>query len=153
MNMKLAAKITARNNVNFLANQTMPKILAALAPFVGQKVRLKEGGMTSKVIAVLRPFYSDARCARVWFNVRPYGLEVHFQVVVGGENSSTMQEHGCDLGRVENGILSKIYDHQPLRTDWTSLEVEKSRTDAQAAREAMHAAEFAFRHFGTHDHN
>lgn len=153
MNQKLASKVNARNQVNALSNEKQLAIRTALLPFVGHKVRLAAGGMTTKVAAALAPFASDARCARIWFSVREYGLEARFVVTVGSEHGSTCQEYGCDLGRVSNGILTNLHDQQALRTDWTVEEVEKARTDAQAAREAMHAAEWQFRHFGTHDHN
>lgn len=149
MNQKLASKVNARNQVNALSNEKQLAIRTALLPFIGQKVRLKAGGTTAKLDAALAPFVSNDRCARIWFCVRCYAIEARFEVVVDG----TRQEYGCDLGRVENNVLTQLRDQQALRTDWTAEEVEKAREDALAAREAMHTAEFAFRHFGTHDHN
>lgn len=153
MNQKLASKVNARNQVNALSNEKQLAIRTALLPFIGQKVRLKQGGMTAKLEAALAPFVSDARCARIWFNVRCYAVEVRFVVTVGSEHGSTSQEYGCDIGRVENGILTQLRDQQALRTDWTVEEVETARKQAEEARDAMRAAEFKLCHFGTHDNN
>lgn len=155
MNNKLAAKVSARNYVNSLANDLLPEILEAVKPFIGKKVALQTGGMSAKLDAALARFRSSTVTNQIWFHARTYTLEVFFrtcQSVVGG-NSCVYAEQAVTFAELErnNGNLKEIYPAKTFRTDFFAEEIELARRDVTVAREAMRAAEWRLAGFGEHD--
>lgn len=156
MNNKLAAKVSARNYVNALANDLLPEILEAVKPFIGKKVALQTGGMSGKLSAALTRFCSSTVTNHVWFSARTYTLEVTFktcQGIVGGNGGCVYAEQAVTFGELErnNGNLKEIYPARTFRTDFTVEEIETTRKAAEAARSAMREAEYKLCGFGTHD--
>lgn len=156
MNNKLAAKVSARNYVNALANDRLPKILEAVRPFIGKKVALQTGGMSAKLDAVLDIFRQTNLTDQVWFNARTYTLEVTFKTCVGingGNGSCVYAEQAVTFAELErnSGNLKEIYPARTFRTDFTVEEIETARNEVTVARDAMRAAEWKLIGFGEHD--
>lgn len=156
MNNKLAAKISARNYVNSLANDLLPEILEAVKPFLGKKVALQTGGLSAKMNEALKPFRSSSVTNHVWFSARTYTLEVNFrtcQGIVGGNGGCVYAEQAVQFAELErnNGNLKQLYPAKTFRTDFSTEEIETARHNVKVARDAMHEAEWKLVGFGEHD--
>lgn len=155
MNHKLDAKIAARNHVNALANDRLPKIREAVKPFLGKKVALQGGGMTAKLDAALSIFRATNLTDQVWFNARTYTLEATFKTCfkVQGENGCVYAERAVTFAELErdSNNLKQLYTTTTFRTDYTVQEIEIARKAVTVARDAMRAAEWQLVGFGEHD--
>lgn len=156
MNMKLAAKISARNSVNAVANAMLPEILEAVKPFLGKKVALQGGGMSAKLDAALKTFRSYVTMNQIWFSARRYSLEVTFKTCVSirdGNGGCVYAEQAVTFAELErdNGNLKQLYPARTFRTDFTAKEVEDARKEVTVARDVMRAAEWKLVGFGEHD--
>ena len=150
----LEAKVAAVNAANACAALIWPKLAAALAPFVGQKVVKADGSLIAKVEAKL-PELPNAGNLSVTFNsgVR-YSLVWRVQANVQTSGGVSMYDE-CSMhvgaldGEAEFDRLREIGSIAPGRSDWTADEVIRKRAAWLAARRALTEAELALSPFNS----
>lgn len=146
---RLSAKVRAQNKVNQIAAQHAPAFLAALAPFVGQKIYKADGEFTAKVKAAL-PKGTDG-----YFNSSNYSLSRVFRLsepVIGQSGSEYMQAT-VYFGKVDNGILVELWPFkaEDFRTDYNVEEIVQAREELRAAQAAVSRAQGKLQVFGEFD--
>ncbi len=142
----LAAKVAARNKVNAEIRQSVPILLAAMRPFVGQKIEKVDGSFTRK--------FKDAmpQVGYVWY-LSIYNVIRTFRADAEGPRHTNYQESQVYLGKTSDGILEELYDFNDAdyRIDFTEAEVYEQRRAVKVARDAMQAWQSKLFYFGEHD--
>ena len=159
----LAAKVAARNIVNKTARDMLPAMLAALAPFVGQKVVLATGQLSAKVKAALPQSDhvpgSGYGTPQWWYDSGAgYTLRATVKVCCGSEakgyTSGHYAEQDISLGELDkhSGTLVKLCDGHVFPSDFTEAGVIVARTALRIAQKALDDARgLEIHHFGEHD--
>ena len=148
----LAAKVAAFNSAHKEANRLVPLVLAALAPFVGQKVMKATGGMMQKVKEAL-PEMPNTVPLSIWLrDSHGYSLILNVKACQSyGDHFCTYAEACPYVAELKDGILSKLYDFTPYRTDFTAGEVLEKRETLAKAKQAARDAESALYPFGEYE--
>jgi hypothetical protein len=138
MKTALAAKVSARNKVNKLANDSYPKIIEALKPFLGQKILKVNGTLMEKVAKVL----PKIDCYRAYYTCGAgYSLKVEITEFetspdrFGDGSIAHYQETSLYLGDLTTGVLTKLYDAPNHRTDFTEEEIIQTREKIKEFKE------------------
>lgn len=152
---QLTAKVAARNLANKTTLETVPKVLAALAPFVGQKVCLATGGLSAKLRAALEPFTLNTVPVSIWVSAG-HVLRLHVKTCVSGEHCCSYMENTAYLGDLDAGNLSKLFEFSPekdYRADFTEADVLAMREELKTARNAFERSRDRLCNtgFGEHD--
>ena len=146
---KLAAKVFAVNAVNAEINRIAPLFLEAFRPLVGQKI-MKVGGVMEKFAKLI-----PARSPSIHhFYRNPSDYTLSFTV----KDCQSLEGYGCVyyegtfyVGDVPNGVLSKLYEFTPLRTDYTEAEILEARAEVEAAKNSVLTAQHKLFSFGEYD--
>lgn len=137
MNNKLTAKVAARNRVAAYVKEVAPQILAALTPFVGQKVELATGELSAKAKKALEPFLGNKDKIQIYRGSSNYSLYFVFKT------SESLPEYSCIydevsfyVGDLSGGILTKINEFKPenYKSDWNAAEIAQTLAAAEAKR-------------------
>lgn len=158
----LTAKVTATNAAHAKLIAVVPQILAAIAPFHGQKVELASGGLSKKFSEILDPFREHSHACRVYFDHSGYSLRVSVDVSADHYrrcgNNFTCSQRGAAyfyLANVHGGILGDSYEFKPdeYRTDFTPEAVSAVRAELEAAKKALSAIQSRLHPFGEYEQN
>lgn len=160
MNTKLENKIEVRNRCNATTNLLTPRIFAAIAPFVGQKVKTAQCNRTVKFDNAIKAAgflgytrsSDDSSTIHVWMS-QSFNLTVSVHVTFRGEDGESYPaESIIYVGMLEGGTLEKLFvQSQGLRTDFNAREILATRTLVEATRAALQEAESNLYTFGEHD--
>ena len=149
----LAAKVAAVNMANEYANELRPILLAAFAPYVGQKITKNDGTLLEKVKKTLPEMPSHAGLS-VFRRNDSYCLVYTVKTCIGyGEHSCVYHEASLYLYRF-NGATLTPWDGcqwENLRTNYNEAEVLELRAKNDEAKRAARAAESALYPFGEWD--
>lgn len=161
---KLAAKVAAHNLTNAKINLLFPLYQAALTPFVGQKVVLKGGGLVSKLAKAFDAIREDNKDAAThfWTNVYNYSINIGIRGNAyyefpckhsyDGKASGHMSaENGFTLGDLKDGVLIKLSDFEPRKTNYSAQEVFEKRQAYAAAKQIADDAKSALFPFEEYD--
>lgn len=159
---QLDAKVYARNRVAQKINELAPALIAALTPFVGQKV-MKIGGMVQKVQAIVDSIL-PANGPGAEFHIYRYGSDYSLTWTVkldafykqGNPRFADYTPHisveeSFYVGHLQGAILEKMYENTPRRTDYTVHEVKAARLALEAAKAAVSKAQSALCPFDEFD--
>jgi hypothetical protein len=154
MERRLTCQVNARNQVNQMANEWLPKIKTVLEKWVGQKVSLITSGEPVKLKAELEALGMPNEWAKqisVLFN--SYTARVWFKVCVSIGDESNTAEETCYLGDVTNGLILKDlnYQHKTFKTDYNKEDVIKARKVLKDAEEVVSKARSALYPFSEHN--
>lgn len=164
-NTTLEAKIAARNKVNALALEMAPKMIAALAPFVGKKIINQGGGLAAKVRACL-PDDPCTPSVSWWYSANNYSVSVNFKVCEHSKGTRYGKEwngeicQGCignymethiTLAVVDGNNLERLGPEPHLRTDYTGEAIQAARVALRAAQSALDDARSNLSGFGEYD--
>jgi len=150
----LSAKVAARNEVNSIANVRFADAVAALQPFVGQKVCKVDGSLLEKVKKALPETGTDPHC---WYSTgHGYNLVLNVKVCTSARTKGDYQlahyaEATVYLGHLNNGVLTGLYEAPNYKTDYTEQFVRKARLEAEQADKVKREAESKIHHFGMYD--
>lgn len=150
----LSAKIAARNEVNAIANASFADAIAALQPFVGQKVCKVDGSLLEKVKKALPDTSLDPHC---WYSTgHGYSLVLNVKVITSAATKGDYQiahyaEATVYLGHLSNGVLTELYDAPSYKTDYTEDFVRAARLEAESADKVKREAESKVHYFGMYD--
>lgn len=148
---KLQAKVRAVNRANKEAIDLYNILVPIIAPFVGEKVELKGGGLTAKVKTLLPDFPCTPQL-HIHRHISNYSLA---WTVKTGELVGTygwiFHEVTVYVGDLKDGVLTKIIIPSNRRTDYTEEEVKKNREKLNNVEKAMRAAQSALYPFGEYD--
>ena len=150
----LEARVRAYNAANTIANEYSPKLAEALQPFVGEKVILATGKLTSKVNEKLKPLLEEIRAkgGQIWRRDTSYSINYGLLCSeANGHHTCTSAEVWLNIGEISGDQLVKLYPIETRRTDWTAAEVIEARKKAQLLHDQLSEAESAFRAFGYND--
>lgn len=157
----LAAHIEARNFINKKHNDFHPLAMAAMAPFVGQKICKADGSLLAKVEKCLADFvplvltegwqayYSTGHGYNLTLNLKAWR-----QVQKAGEKYSVScyEETALYIAHLQNGILTSLYsDLDKRRTDFTEAEIAKARLEVDKRKEQLREAQSKLAQFGEYD--
>lgn len=142
----LHAKVAARNSANAQARQFAPSFLAALAPFVGTKIKLATGEFSAK-------FKAAMPSAGEYWNRSDYSLSRVFKTCENGARGCYYAEATVYFGTIDGGVLTELSPFNPddFRVNYNAEEIAAARLDVRAKREALQRAESALCLFGEHD--
>jgi hypothetical protein len=163
---QLAAKVAACNKANAYINTVQPLLVAALAPFLGKKIRKADSVLTEKaraaLEAVLPPDDRGYRGIRHWFDCR--GGSSLFICVSANESYETRHANQCStyceahtcIGAITGGsdltsIAPPLASEHLRRTDYTTEEIRLARERVKEAKRALSQAESAIIDFGEYD--
>jgi hypothetical protein len=153
----LEAKIGARNEVNDLANKLSPAIFEAIRPLVGTKV-FNAGAVISQKLRKCLPELPNTVEASAYYSTgHGYSFVVVFKTSTmypdrtGDHYCASYAEDTVYLANIDGLTVSKLYDFQPRRTDYTAAEVIAARAELKLAKNAVSAAQSKLYHFGEHD--
>ena len=143
---KLAAKVAARNAVNADIRFVAPQYLAAMAPFVGQKIVKCDGDFTKAFLSAM------PKGGSYWRN-SGYSAAMVFIRDEQGPGHHQRQESVVYLGDLTNGVLVKLCPFNPndFRIDYTSAEVEEQRRLLKIAECEVSKLKSKLNDFGTFD--
>ena len=148
-NEHIEAKVKARNRLNKEIFNIVPAVFAALAPFVGQKIELANGGLTNKVTKALPVLPNTTRLHAHYSTGHGYSLTVTIRTC---ENTSSFCEYTetvIYLGDLSNGVLTRIFE-QPNPKDYPTqfstdtvlsleAEIRKTESELSALRSRLNA--------------
>lgn len=153
----LQAKVEARNLANAAALEYGPRIIAALAPFVGKPIQNRDGSKSAKLVkalaalnlpdSMLTPLQVVVRLESHWFRAE-------FRTRVSTGCSSQYGSQTVTLGDLDGQVLKKLANPPTAsycRTDYTAEEILAARLAAEVAREALRDAERALCGFGEYE--
>lgn len=161
-NIRLAAKIAARNAANQTALEVAPRIIEALAEFAGQPLKTKQGDKTAKLEKALtaldlpNQFGNDGNRLQVIVKVDTYWLRAEVWCSRSTGQGSASEHVTVTLGDMDGRTLKSVCAvPSPVahRTDFTVAEIAQARKDVEVMRDALRAAEFKLAGFGEHDCN
>lgn len=159
----LAAKVAAVNRANAEARRLYPLLVAAFAPYYGQKVIKVNGDVLASVEKTLPPLpgWGDTANRLCVYRNRVSSYALSYVVKVSenyaGPHGDQCVYHEvtiypCDLdgpnAKAPSGGGEWVLT---ARTDWTAEEVSALRVTAAKAREAARNAESALQPFGEYD--
>lgn len=151
----LAAHIAARNFINQKHNDFHPLVMAAMAPFVGQKVCKADGSLLAKVEKCLPPIAITEGWQAYYSTGHGYSLTLNLkawrQVQKAGEKYSVScyEETALYIANLQNGILISLYsDLDKRRTDFTEAEIMQARLEVSRRKEQLSEAESKLFQFG-----
>ena len=155
----LSAKIAARNEVNTLANTSFPDAVAALQPFVGQKVCKVDGSLLAKVEKALPPaLHANGNEAHTWYSTgHGYSLVLNVETCTSAKGKTNdyqiaqYAESTVYLGHLQNGVLTGLCDAPSLKTDYSEDFVREARLEVEKADKAKREAESKIHYFGLYD--
>ena len=158
MELRLTCQVNARNQVNQMANEWLPKIKTVLEKWLGQKVSLITGGKPVKLKAELEALGMPNELAKqIIVSFDTYSAKVQFRICVSIGRESRSTEQTCYLGDMENGFVLKDlhYQHETFKTDYNKEDVIKARNALNKALkdadEAVSKARYALYPFSEHD--
>ena len=158
MERRLTCQVNARNQVNQMINEWLPKIKAVLQPWIGQKVSLVTGGKTAKVREQLNQLgLPSERQKQITVSFDNYTAKAFFRVGVSIGDQSKSAEETCYLGDLINGFVLKDlhYEHSTYKTNYDKEDVIKARKALKDAEEAfssvISSARSALYPFSEHD--
>lgn len=158
----LEAKVAGRNRLNAHINQLFPLVVAALTPFVGQKIFKADGSLFAKIANALPPIGSvthvptTAQVIQSWKHSSEYSIAFGLRLTEyyhhqrRGQSSQTTDDT-VYFGEVSKGILIKLLPFHPLKTDYSAAEVISNRADYDAKETAARDAKSKLYLFGEHD--
>jgi hypothetical protein len=154
----LQAKIAARNEVNAIANARFADAVAALQPFVGQKVCKVDGSLLAKVEKALTPTEGGRGGEpHTWYSTgHGYSVTLNVKVCTSARTKGDYQiahyaEDTIYLGDLSNGVLTRLYDAPNRRTDYSEDFVRAARLEVEKADKAKREAESKVHYFGLYD--
>lgn len=150
----LDAMVTAQNNVNKAALERWPQMLDALRPFVGSKVINADGTISKKVRAALPELPHDVALSG-HYSSTDYSLSARLKTCEchagRGCELANYAERNLHLGEISRGILTKLGDVQPLRTNYSAPDVEQLRQQLKGAKARVSELESQLWPFGEYD--
>lgn len=154
---QLAAKVAARNNVNRLALEMVPRMVDALKPLVG-KVVLNQGAVISAKLYKALPEREHSPQRSWYYSGSKYSLTVCFKTCeqyagryAGDYCCACYAEQWATLAEIENHAIKALVNGQTFRTDYTVEEILAARKEVEAAQAALDAAESKLCGFGKFD--
>jgi exosome complex RNA-binding protein Rrp4 len=153
---QLEAKVGARNAVNAFALEKVVEMVAALEPFIGQKI-LNQGDLLSAKVKAALP---DTECSvdrHYWYSANRYSVYANFKTSQCSQSNhpdtqlAGYAEISFCLGEIEGGKLIKVQANHVARTDYTVAEVLQARLELKAAQEALSKAQSKLAGFGEFD--
>ncbi len=151
----LAAKVEARNKLNKNILEQVPKLIEALKPFVGKKIKLATGGFT-KTIQVCFPSGTVDDVQFFLSSSSRYSVYAHFRTSVNTPTRTVYAENEVAIGGMSDGqTLEKVCEFLPVyyRTDYTEGEVTEHRASVEYHEDKARHHEHALTHFGRHDNS
>lgn len=155
---RLKARIEARNLANAAILEYAPKILAAIAPLVGELMRTKEGYRSAKLQKALDGILCQvAGFPRIQCIVRPdtYWFRAAFCVsVLCADGGSVYDTQTVNLGEMDGRTLKSVGEAPTpacYRTDYTAEEILAAREEVSIAKAAVRDAERKLCFFGEFD--
>jgi hypothetical protein len=154
---RLEAKVRAKNRLNALILELMPKILVAAAPFVGKRVSTPAAWEKFKNAL---PKHADLIITQSNWNVQAF-----FKVCESAGDGCCYAEETVyfgDFQRVQNGViagvngnLDKLNEWSPspvyYRTDFTVAEIKERREAYKKAKAAADDAQSKLNFWGEYD--
>ncbi len=137
--MKLKAKVAAVNRANHTANILQSKLRMAFVDLIGQKVVKANNEVLNKIKLPDLPRTAETN---VWQHLNPYNLSWMIRVSETLPGCVAYYETHVVVGKLEDGILTEIFESQDLRrTDFTEEEVQTKRKTLEIARKALSQAQ------------
>jgi hypothetical protein len=160
-NTRLQAKVEARNLANAAALEYGPRIIAALAPFLGQSVLLQTGGKTAKLQKALDALNLPDSCPvngqlQVIIRAERYWFRAEFRTCVGHDKGCVYETQTVNLGDIDGKTLTKLAEPPTsayCRTNYSAEEIAAARAAVKSVRDELHQAERRLCGFGEHDNN
>ena len=144
---RLAAKVTAANKVNEIANALSSKLPAILVPWIGKKVVNADKTLVKSFAKILLDAIKEFEVGgvRIFISTQsPYNLrlvieaDASYSYEVKGEKRSSYERRERNLYFLElvnNQIAQKVCDMTTVyRTDWTCAEVKEKTGKMNAAQ-------------------
>ena len=155
-NTCLEAKVGERNACHAKLIAVIPVILAAIRPFVGQKI-LNQGYVKSAKFQAAIPDLSDAD-DQVWVTADQYGVKIHIKSTGlykdrrGNHHSAQYEETCWHIGETDGYNLKSLNERPPgIRIDYSVREILLAREDVIEAKKALSAAQSRLGGFGEYD--
>lgn len=149
----LAAKIAAVNAANEAANELRPVLLAAFAPFFGEKILKTDGTLLEKVRKIV-PELPSTTALSVYRHSASYSLVYYVKTCQGyGAHSCVYHETPVYIGELDGATLKPLAGNPQTdgRTDHSEGEILALREVNAAAKRAASAAASALYPFGEYD--
>lgn len=142
---ELSAKVEAVNLANKTANEIYPILRKVFEPFMGQNITKNDGTLLARIVKLI-PELPDSRAVTVYGKHSKHSYSVSFTVktcVSYGEHSCTYYEIGVYICDVTNGVVTRFYDVDERKTDYTVEDILAKREAARAAKKAYEDARSA----------
>lgn len=155
----LQAKVKARNRLNAIVLKTFPLIVAAVAEFKGEKVKLANGSLSKKFLDKL-PKSNETEGYTLLYECSVYVIRARWTVTEeyakrNGNFGFTHYETASFLvGDTTDGVLvdSPVYSQTPwVRTDYTEGEVESLRKEISLLERVLTEKKNQLGSFGEND--
>lgn len=145
------AKVIARNRLNAQINQWAPVILEAIKPFVGKKV-LTNDGLATKFKSILEPYLGFEKvCPKleIYRCQSTYSFVLIFRTTENySEYNCIYQEQSVYFGELDGYILTKLFNFEPLQTNFDLNKVVEIREKIRALEREKNQLESEIYHFG-----
>jgi hypothetical protein len=156
---RLLIKVEAVNACHAESNRLFPILIAAFAPFVGEKIMLAAGGFTKKFKESWPELPNTPKLSVYISNSGGYNVIANIKTCYTAPNENPRYSdhcyyhpHSLYLAETTNGVLTKLYEKQDgLRTDYTADEVCRLRKDWEEKKRLADAAHSRLLHFGEYD--
>lgn len=152
----LEAKVAARNLINRKTNELAPLFIEAVKPFLGKQVLLQNGALRESFKKSL-PDIKDKELHLLVRSSSGYSLLLDLKVCEtvdkGHYHGAIYADELVYLGELNNGILTRLHDFAPRRTDYTVEEVQAAREAFRVADKARDEAQSKLNLWGQHDNS
>lgn len=153
-NLRIEARVKARNRANEEANRLQALLIPFFAPYVGQKILKADGTLLQKIKDKM-PALEDAQVPgrHIYRQTSDYTLGWTVKTnEMDSEHTCTYAETTAYIGDLRNGVLEAIAKGHTHRTDWTVAEVQAVREQIRAAENALSEARSKLGPFDMYDH-
>lgn len=131
---KLRLKIKAQNELAKNLNQIVPRLLAAIAPFVGEKIVLASGEFSKKFKTAVSGICGHTPAVMSYLSKSNYSVRVVVRASTWENDDNASAEDSYTICELENGAIKKITTMEPLKDDWDFDFVQGKRAEAEAAK-------------------
>jgi len=149
---RLAAKVKAVNRANEEAIKWHKLLVAIFAPLVGNQLFKATGGLLEKYRKLL-PVFPNTPSLYFSMGISNYRLSwvVKTCEMIEGTCGCLYHETTIDIGKLDNGVLTEMYDTFTARTDYTAEEITAKREAIRAAEKVLSNARSALYPFDEND--
>ncbi len=148
----LATRVRGVNNANAYANELWPKLTAVFAPFVGHKIETAPGPLKAKIDKLVKELnLPNTVPLSVYRHVSNYSLAYTVKTCEACNNIAYYFEQTLYIGDMRDGVLLKLNELRPFKTNYNAAHVIQARETYQKAKRAADDAQAALYPFGEYD--